>query len=288
MPRPALQPASALVVASALLLLAAPLEAAERAVLRFAADGVETYLTKAELRSRCDLTTVEVEDPYYEETRRYRACPIARVFELGLGVGPAALAERELLLVALDGYTRTAPGRLFAEGGAFLAFDDAARVDAGSGGFDPIDRRQVDPAPFYLVWSGRGKNDVHRYPWPYQLASIEVTSYEKQFPHTVPVGAGADSPAWRGFERFRRECAQCHAINGEGGKVGPELNVPRSIVEYRPVGQIKAYIRNPESFRYTTMPAHEHLSDAELDELIAYLRHMSARKSDPRRGPPGG
>lgn len=255
--------------------------AAERAVLRFAADGVETNLTKAELRARCDLRVVQVEDPYYGEKRRYRACPMARIFELGLGVGPDALAHRELLLVALDGYTRTASGSLFTEGAAFLAFEDADRAEAGESEFEPIDRKQADPAPFYLVWSGPGRADVHRYPWPYQLAAIEVTSYESQFPHTLPAGTEKDSPAWRGFERFRAECSHCHAINGEGGTVGPDLNVPRSIVEYRPVGQIKAYIRNPESFRYTTMPAHQHLSDEELEELVAYFRHMSHHKYDP-------
>jgi cytochrome c1 len=63
--------------------------------------------------------------------------------------------------------------------------------------------------------------------------------------------------------------------------VGPDLNVPRSIVEYRPEGQIKAFVRNPQSFRYTTMPAHEHLADEELDHLVAYFRYMSRHKVDP-------
>ena len=74
----------------------------------------------------------------------------------------------------------------------------------------------------------------------------------------------------------------CHSINGEGGTVGPELNVPRSIVEYRPIEQLKAFIRDPQSFRYSAMPAHRHLSDEELDALIAYFRAMSQRKRDPR------
>ena len=93
--------------------------------------------------------------------------------------------------------------------------------------------------------------------------------------------APADSPARQGFSIFQRECVSCHAINGEGGKVGPELNVPRSIVEYRPVEQIRAYVKNPQSFRYTTMPPHPHLTDADLDALVAYFRAMSALKHDP-------
>ena len=155
----------------------------------------------------------------------------------------------------------------------------------GESGFDPIDRRQVDAGPFYLIWTGAGQSDAHRYPWPYELARIEVTRFEERFPHTVPVGAPEGSPARRGFAIFRRECVSCHAINGEGGSVGPELNVPKSIVEYRDAAVIKAYVRDPSSFRYTSMPAHLHLSDADLDGLVAYFTHMSAHKRDPGPGP---
>jgi mono/diheme cytochrome c family protein len=220
-------------------------------------------------------------DPYYQAPRRFLACPLERVFELGFGAPPASFADREFLLEALDGYTRTAPGSQLAEGGAWLAFADAARAARGEAGFDPIDRRQIDPGPFYLVWTGPGRNDAHRWPWPYQLARIAIARFEERFPHTVPVGATEGAPARRGFELFRRECAMCHAVNGEGGSVGPDLNVPRSIVEYRPAEQIKAYVRNPQSFRYTSMPPHPHLRDADLDALVAYFSHMSEHKRDP-------
>ena len=69
-------------------------------------------------------------------------------------------------------------------------------------------------------------------------------------------------------------------MNREGGTVGPDLNVPQSIVEYRPVEQVKAYIRNPATFRYGKMPAHEDLSGADLDALVAYFRAMKDRKHD--------
>jgi mono/diheme cytochrome c family protein len=282
---PVRTPALAAACAAALVWLAAPGRADETATLRFrAADGREVALSKADLRARCGVTTVTVDDPYYRAPRRYAACPLERVFELGFGAPPAALAGEDFLLVALDGYTRTAPGGQLAEGGAFLALDDAARLGRGESGFEAIDRRQLDAGPFYLVWSGPGQNDAHRYPWPYQLARIEVIRFAERFPHTVPPGAAPDDPAGRGFAIFRRECVSCHAMNGEGGRVGPELNVPRSIVEYRPPEQIKAYVRDPASFRYTTMPSHPHLSDSDLDALLAYFRHMSAHKHDPGPG----
>jgi hypothetical protein len=77
-------------------------------------------------------------------------------------------------------------------------------------------------------------------------------------------------------------------VNGEGGTVGPDLNVPQSIVEYRPVEQIKAYIKDPATFRYGNMPAHPHLDAGELDGLIAYFETMRHAKHDPRRAVGGG
>jgi mono/diheme cytochrome c family protein len=266
------------------LLGALPALADEGATLTFRdAAGREKMLRKGELRAQCGPATVRVEDPYYQKPRRFVACPLARVFELGFGAPPAAFAGLDFLLVALDGYARTAPGSQLAEDGAFLALDDADRVARGASGFDPIDRRQLDAGPFYLVWTGPGRSDAHRYPWPYQLARIEVVRFEERFPHTVPVGAPEGSPARAGYAIFRRECVSCHAVNGEGGSVGPELNVPKSVAEYRDPAWIEAYVRDPSAIRYTSMPSHLHLSEADLDALVAYFTHMSAHKHDPKR-----
>ncbi len=262
----------------------APAGAAAEATLQFRTASGEHRVGLGALEAACPAREVAVEDPYYGERRRYRALPLRCVLALGFGGLPDDFAEAELLLQARDGYVRPAPGAQLLEPGAWLAVADAARLARGEAGFDPIDRRQVDPGPFYLVWSGPHQSDPHRHPWPYQLASIELVRFEARFPHTLPRGAPEGAPAWRGFAIFRRECIACHAMNGEGGTVGPELNVPRSIVEYRPVEQIKAYVRDPSSFRYTTMPAHPHLSEEELEALVAYFRAMSAEKRDP--GPP--
>ena len=253
----------------------------EGAALVFSRGGQETPVAKAVLRARCGTHPVEVDDPYYGRPKRFVACPLARVLEIGFG-DARAVAGQDVLLRAVDGYTRSVAGEQLLIEGAFLAFDDA---DRAAGGFDRIDRRQVDPAPFYLVWQGEGRNDTAAWPWPYQLRTIEVAPFETNFPHTIPVGAAPDSPERRGFALFRRECFSCHAINGEGGKVGPDLNVPQSIVAYRPAAQIRAFIRNPRTFRYTTMPSHAHLGEADLDDLMAYFTRMSTLQHDP--GAPG-
>jgi len=258
------------------LVLAAP--AAEPS-LRFERAGAEPHVVgTTELAKKCKAEIVELDDPYYEKHKRFRAFPLRCVLEAGLGPLAGDFAAQDVLLRALDGYTRATSGEVLLEPGGYLAFADADRTD---GGFDPIDYRQADPAPFYVVWKGKGEHDKVRYPWPYQLAEIAVVRVEERFPHAVPAGAPEGSPAARGFAVFRRNCLQCHAVNGDGGRVGPELNVPQSVVEYRPEAQLRAFIRNPGSFRYTQMPANPQLSDADLDALLAYFHYMSQHRFDP-------
>jgi hypothetical protein len=38
------------------------------------------------------------------------------------------------------------------EAGGFLAFADADRMHGDDPGWEPIDRKQVDPGPYYVVW----------------------------------------------------------------------------------------------------------------------------------------
>jgi mono/diheme cytochrome c family protein len=264
--------------AVALLLLSPPTWAA---ALEFRRDGVPVRSIEASaLAAGCGVRTIDVDDPYYETRKRYRACPLGAVLEAGFGTPAGRLEGSDVLFRALDGYVKPSSLSLVREDGGFVAFGEA---DAP--GFAKMGRRALDPGPFYVVWTKAGQANTHTYPWPYQLASIELGSVAGQFPHTAPAGVATGAQAWRGFDIFRSDCIACHSINREGGTVGPELNLPRSIVEYRPVDQLKAYIKNPASFRYGNMPAHEHLTAADLDALVAYFDAMKDRKHDPGASP---
>jgi mono/diheme cytochrome c family protein len=282
---------------SILLLVAAALPAHAEgapATLTFLRDGkVVRTLDLDTLRRSCGARRIELEDPYYGRQVAYLACPLRAVLTQGFGAPVSPDSGETFFLRARDGYARPASAARLAEEGGFLAFADAELTpsqDEGATGplapvFAPIDRGQVDPGPFYLVWTGPAQRDPDRNPWPYQLVQIEATSFERAYPHTAPAGLPRDAPAWRGYATFKTACIACHSINTEGGKIGPDLNVPRSIVEYRPKEQIKAYVHDPRAFRYTSMPAHPNLSPAELDGLIAYFEAMKSRKYDPHPAP---
>jgi mono/diheme cytochrome c family protein len=255
-------------------------------VLRFVRDGDVIGQTDLRtLRAHCGVERVRVNDPYYGAPKEFLACPLAAILRDGFGETAETLAVRDFFLHALDGYVKPASGAQLTTAGGYLAFADAELSDSSADPFQPawqpIDRRQVDPGPYYLVWTNVPADEAEQWPWPYQLARIEIASVERQYPRTVPTGVPSGSPAALGYALFGKQCISCHAMNGQGGRVGPDLNVPRSIVEYRPRDQIMAFIRNPESFRYTSMPAHLHLSDAQLAAIVAYFDVMQHQKYDP-------
>ena len=64
-------------------------------------------------------------------------------------------------------------------------------------------------------------------------------------------------------------------MNQQGGKVGPDLNAPKSIVAYRSEYMIKEFIKHPSEYRYTQMPDHPDLTEQDLNNLIAYFRYMN-------------
>ena len=72
-----------------------------------------------------------------------------------------------------------------------------------------------------------------------------------------------------------------------GGRVGPELNVPKNVLEYRTEPEVRAYIKNPLSLRYGNMPPHPDLRDEDLDALVGYLSAMKSLNFDPDARAPG-
>lgn len=248
----------------------------ERAALTFVSGGKSVRdVTLGEMLRELPAETFTVYDPYYSREKTFRAVPISALIHKGFSGVELPLPQQEYVLRAKDGYTVPMRGSKLFEAGGYIAFAD---VDVPA--WEPIGPQRANPGPFYLVWRDKGQESLETHPRPWQLASIEIARFEDVFPHTYPKGQAEGSAALRGFAIFKEHCVHCHSINREGGRVGPDLNVPKSIVEYRPLDQIKAYIRDPSSFRYGNMPAHPFLQDNDLTDITTYLSQMKDLKHD--------
>lgn len=245
--------------------------------ITFKRDGrVVKSVPLAELAQRAGAREVDSADPYYGAYKRFQAFPVKPALTWAFDAEESALRSRAFLLIASDGYVVPVEGARLMEDGAFIAVDD---LDVP--GFAPIGPRQVSPLPAYMIWQGTQHGNLESHPRPWQLVAIDAVDPLTLYPHTRPKALAEGTPAMHGFKLFRERCIRCHAINREGGNLGPELNVPQSIVQYRPEPQIRAYVKNPLSFRYGAMPPNPDLKEEDLDALIAYFHAIAQEPHDP-------
>ena len=87
----------------------------------------------------------------------------------------------------------------------------------------------------------------------------------------APAGAALASGGQKVFASHN--CGNCHAINGQGGRGGPDLG---KVGGEHDAQWIVAHVRNPQSHKPgSRMPAFEgKISDAELASLGAYLASL--------------
>ena len=244
--------------------------------LRFErASGKVVTLSTAEMQRITPARDITVFDPNYKRDKRYRAHLLAPLVARGLGLDDKALRAARFLFIASDGYKVALAGVDIVALEAYLAVADLA-----PGGWKDVPGHNgVKPGPLYVVWRGEKARDMKLFPWPWQLATVRP-SPKDLYARTVPLSAPAGSPARAGHKIFLRDCIRCHAINRQGGRLGPELNVPKNVLEYRDEKLLREFIRNPKAYRYGNMPAQTQLSDGDLDSVVAYLRVMVRHKHD--------
>ena len=227
------------------------------------------------------LTSVTVEDQNLKRRLTFKAIPVTALFQ-GQTVSPDASATT----AASDGYVSHLPMRLLlgdrADGPrAWLAVEDPAAPW-------PTLKGQ-DIGPFRLIWTAplAKASVVNESLWTYSIVRIDIAALPGERFAAIRPAAGlpADGPVMRGFATFQRVCFSCHTLNRAGdANLGPDLNVPYSPVEYLGDEKLRHLIRDPQSLRWWPNARmagidEKTLSDTELNDLLAYLHHMTKRKA---------
>jgi mono/diheme cytochrome c family protein len=237
------------------------------------------------LREIAPPAAVRVHEPYELREVVFEALPFDRV--LDAVYTRAWRSEQELLFTCRDGYQPSVPVARVLAHRAWLAFARADRDDFSIDKLESGRVQRIELGPFYLVWENLDDAVIRQdadYGWPYQLVGIDLIATRDRFPRMSPP-AGAPPQVVDGFAAFRVHCSQCHAVNGEGGSIGPELNGGAPLVEVRDGDFLRAWIEDPARIRPgSRMPA---LNPAlperakTIDAILAYLRAMAAARTGP-------
>lgn len=258
---------------------AAVAAASSEPTLRLSDHGKEIRaLTRAKLLAIAPAETIRIHEPHEDAAIEFRGVPLKRF--LDQAYGPAWRKAEEVLFICADGYRDPIPVSRIAAHSAWLAFE---RV--GSAAFRLTEkepkRREIELGPWFLAWDTLKDPEMRalgKKGWPYQVVGIDLIEFADRFPKLSPP-ASASASAKRGYAVFKARCVSCHALSGEGGKVGPELNAPVSVTTYFKDEWLKRWIANPSAVRAgTTMPAVIPAGagqGAEVDDVVAYLKAMA-------------
>lgn len=233
------------------------------------------------LRSESTITTDEIlskwrslaiwmdvqHDPVYDSSKRFLAIPLSKLLSR---IGRTN-ENFQVHIRCKDGYLALLSSAEALDGTGYLAFADESSPQGT--GFSALKTKSglVDPAPLYLFWT----NDAGNRPRPYQIEEIELWPGEDNFARAKPSGL---VPAKRGFELFKKTCSPCHAVNGAGGRVGVDLNIPMNVTEYWKNPVLRRLLYDPLLVRANAKMPALHLPPSDVDDVIAYLQDMQGRK----------
>jgi len=257
------------------MLLAAAEAGAAEPTLTITSGGETATYTTSQLSGRPDAAalTIPAGAPAYDQPYVFRAVPL---FPL---LGPLPSGSDDMLQArASDGFVAELPLALVrkaAEGGAvpWIALELPEQP------WPVIPETGKKPGPFWLVWEHPERSNIGTEQWPYALASLTtVEDAAQRWPQlALPADRAKDAQAEQGLHVYIKQCLPCHKMEGGGeGTIGPDLGQPMNATAYLTDAGLHALIRDPKSVR--TWPAQtmqgfaaENLSDADLDDLIAYL-----------------
>ena len=230
----------------------------------------EIILDLMDLRSKNKLgkdTVVTVfNDPVYHKTKKYHAVNALLLLKNEIDLSKVDIKNTLIIFECIDGYKPEMSLELFLKSNAFLAFKD---IDT------PIKNgNEMNADPFYLVYTS-APTENQEYKWPYNVIKFRLESRNKNIEALQPKD---DQKAMKGFALYQKQCITCHAINGIGGEMGPELNYPKSVTEYWKESQLVDYIVDPASFRHKVKMPSLGITKQQSQEIVDYLKYMSKNK----------
>jgi cytochrome c2 len=221
-----------------------------------------------------DTVVAIINDPVYHKAKKYKAVSASVLINNEIDLKKIDPKNTRIVFECADGYKPEMPLELFLNANPYLAYHDA---DAPKGSdWEAIikDGNEMNAAPFYIVYTSISEKDT-RYKWPYNLVKIYLEPLNKSTVELFPL---KNRKLEAGYTLFKNQCITCHAVNGIGGTMGPELNYPKSVTEYWKEKELVDYIVNPASFRYKVKMPTLGISKQQSQQIVDYLKYMSENK----------
>jgi cytochrome c2 len=213
-------------------------------------------------------------DPVYHKAKKYQAVNALAIIKNEIDLSKVDVKNTIIIFECIDGYKPEMPLELFLKAQPYLAFKD---IDAPKGSnWEKIVKNgnEMNADPFYLVYTSSESTTNQEYKWPYNVIKFQLVS--KNINNTLE--PKDDKKAQKGFALYQKYCITCHAINGIGGEMGPELNYPKNVTEYWKETELVDYIVDPASFRHKVKMPTLGITKQQSQQIVDYLKYMSKKK----------
>ncbi|MEL7121269.1 MAG: cytochrome c [Bacteroidota bacterium] len=216
-------------------------------------------------------TTVNISyDFVFKKPMTFKGFSINQVFDQLNIVGNEKDDKIEVTFVCKDGY---APSILLSDlrgHEGYVTIQNEGELNMWP------DSMRKNISPYYLTWQNENENSKLIY--PYGAVSIKIDYADNNYVASYPEALHDNEQFTAGFQLFKEKCIKCHSMNLEGGILGPELNFPKNITEYREKAYMYEFISNPQSFRYNSKMSAVKLTDEEFDLVYNYIATMKEHK----------
>jgi len=212
-------------------------------------------------------------DLVYHKNKRFNALPLKDILEKYSLIKRMNAADLKVVFECEDGYKPEMPLEKLLSAKAYLAVSDADAPKGRAWEILKKNGQETKMEPFYVVYEGISGDDIS-YKWPYNLVKIHFAPLHENDAALKP----KDESVLAGYEIFKNRCQTCHAINKIGGKMGPELNYPKSVTEYWKTDDLKSFIQNPAAYRNDVKMPNLGIKPEEATEIVKYLSYMSDHK----------